>query len=75
VPQPIGLSGVASVRLSAEHGTVELAEPSDTPRIGDTLEFIVGYSDTTVHLHEQLHALRDGRVEAVWPVLARGKLR
>ena len=35
----------------------------------------VGYTDTTVHLHEELYAVRDGRVEAVWPVLGRGKLR
>jgi D-serine deaminase-like pyridoxal phosphate-dependent protein len=75
LPQPIGLPHVASVRLSAEHGIVELREASETPRVGDTLEFIVGYSDTTVHLHEDMYATRDGRVEAVWPVLARGKLR
>lgn len=75
MPQPIGLPSVASVRLSAEHGIVELQEAAETPRIGDTLEFIVGYTDTTVHLHEEMYALRDGRVEAVWPVLARGKLR
>jgi D-serine deaminase-like pyridoxal phosphate-dependent protein len=75
VPRPIGLPGVQSVALSAEHGTVVLDAPSATPRVGDRLEFIVGYSDTTVFLHDELYAVRDGRVEAVWPILGRGKLR
>jgi hypothetical protein len=39
------------------------------------VEFIVGYSDTTVHLHEEMYAMRNGRVEAVWPISARGRSR
>jgi hypothetical protein len=38
------------------------------------IEFIAGYGDTTVHLHDTLHGVRGGIVEAEWPVLARGKL-
>ena len=75
LPEPIGVGPVAAVRLSAEHGIVELKEPTDHPRIGETLEFVVGYSDTTVHLHEEMYAVRNGRVVEVWPVLARGKRR
>ena len=33
-PDPIIDSGVESVGLSAEHGTVKLTEPSETPRVG-----------------------------------------
>ena len=66
---------VRAARLSAEHGTIELNDPSDTPRVGDRLEWIVGYSDTTVHLHEEIYATRKGRIEAVWPILGRGKIR
>jgi hypothetical protein len=36
---------------------------------------VVGYTDTTTMLHDELYAIRDGRVEAVWPVLGRGKFR
>jgi D-serine deaminase-like pyridoxal phosphate-dependent protein len=74
-PRPLLLSPVRSVGLSAEHATIELAEPASTPEVGDKIEFIVGYTDTTVHLHDELYAVRDGRVEAAWPVLGRGKLR
>lgn len=75
LPEPIGLSGVASVRLSAEHATIELDRDDAATRVGDTLEFVVGYSDTTVHLHNELYAVRGGIVEEVWHVVARGKTR
>jgi D-serine deaminase-like pyridoxal phosphate-dependent protein len=74
VPRPVIEAPVAKVALSAEHTIIELSAPSDTS-VGDKLEFIVGYSDTTTMLHEELYAVRNGRVEAVWPVLGRGKLR
>jgi D-serine deaminase-like pyridoxal phosphate-dependent protein len=75
MPEPIGVPPVKEIRLSAEHATIELERPSATPKVGDRLEFVVGYSDTTVHLHEELVGIRDGRVEVVWPVAARGKLK
>ena len=75
MPEPIGLGPVRAARLSAEHGTIELEQPNDTLRVGDRLEWIVGYSDTTVHLHDEIHATRKGRIEAIWPIVGRGKLR
>ncbi len=74
VPRPRISEPIQRVGLSAEHVTVELGAPSDVA-IADKVEFIVGYSDTTTMLHEELYAIRNGRVEAVWPVLGRGKLR
>jgi D-serine deaminase-like pyridoxal phosphate-dependent protein len=75
VSEPLGLGAVKSVKLSAEHGAIELEAPSETPRVGDRVEWIVGYSDTTVHLHEEIYATRGGRIEAVWPIVGRGKVR
>lgn len=74
-PRPLGLEGVTSVSLSAEHGKIELDRPNTDLKVGDRLEWIVGYTDTTVLLHDELYATRDGCVEVVWPVLGRGKLR
>ncbi len=75
MPLPVGLERVHRLRLSAEHTTIELAKPSPVPRIGDRLEFIVGYTDTTVHLHEEMVGIRGGKIEVVWPVTGRGKLK
>lgn len=75
MPQPIDLADMRTLRLSAEHATIELDGANDAVRVGDRLEFMVGYADTTVHLHEEMVAIRRGRVEAVWRVAARGKTR
>jgi D-serine deaminase-like pyridoxal phosphate-dependent protein len=74
-PRPLLDASVESVALSAEHARIELREASASPRIGDRLEFVVGYSDTTTMLHNELYAIRDGRLEIVWPIVGRGKLR
>lgn len=74
-PKPVGIEHVKSVTFSAEHGYVILDEPNTQLRVGDVFDFIVGYSDATVFLHENLYGLRSGIVEAVWPILGRGKLR
>ena len=73
-PRPKGLVSVGSVRLSAEHGKVELNAPLVLPKVGDKLEWIVGYSDTTVCLHDEMIGVRGREVEVVWPILGRGKL-
>jgi D-serine deaminase-like pyridoxal phosphate-dependent protein len=75
VPRPLGLGGVKAVRLSAEHARLELAEPDQARKVGDKVELIVGYSDSTVFLHEETYGIRDDRVEIVWPILARAAFR
>jgi D-serine deaminase-like pyridoxal phosphate-dependent protein len=73
-PIPVGVDSVDTVALSAEHGSIRLSQPNSGIKVGDQVSLLVGYSDQAVHLHEQLFAARDGRVVAVWPTLARGKL-
>jgi D-serine deaminase-like pyridoxal phosphate-dependent protein len=75
VPEPLGLQSVQAVKLSAEHANIELNAPSARPQVGETVELIVGYSDSTVHLHEEIVATRGGRIEAVWRVRARGRIK
>jgi D-serine deaminase-like pyridoxal phosphate-dependent protein len=75
LPRPLGLPAVKSFSLSAEHGNIGLEEPSQLPRVGDVIDLVVGYSDATVCLHDQLYGIRNGEVETVWPILGRGKLR
>jgi D-serine deaminase-like pyridoxal phosphate-dependent protein len=75
MPRPLGLGEVTSVRLSAEHATIELAAPDTTLRVADPLAFEIGYSETSLALHDWLYAARGGRIEAVWPILGRGRLQ
>ena len=42
-------------------------------KVGDRVEFIPPHCDPTVNLYDQIYAMRGDRVEAVWPIAARGK--
>jgi D-serine deaminase-like pyridoxal phosphate-dependent protein len=75
MPSPVGLPPVKAMKLSAEHTTIELEAPSAVPEVGDKVRLIAGYGDTTVHLHEEIVAIRADRIEAVWKVAARGRIK
>jgi D-serine deaminase-like pyridoxal phosphate-dependent protein len=75
MPEPLALPEIRKLKLSAEHATIELSAPSAQPRVGDAVEFIAGYSDSTVHLHDEIVGTRRGRIEAIWRVAARGKIK
>src|SRR5579859_4420678 len=75
VPRPLIEAPVTSVSLSAEHARIELGAPMTAPRVGDKIEFVVGYTDTTTMLHDNIYGTRDGKVEVIWPILGRGKLQ
>jgi D-serine deaminase-like pyridoxal phosphate-dependent protein len=58
--------------LSEEHGVVRCDEPM-TVNVGDVLAFHPVHVCTTVNLSDELIGVRNGIIENVWPVLARGK--
>lgn len=76
-PEPLGLPAglVRSVGLSAEHGQVRLTAPATDIGVGDRLEFVVGYADSVVMLHDVLYGVRGGIVQAAWEISGRGKLQ
>ena len=74
-PQILGLTGVKEIKLMAEHAKVQLEKPDSAVKVGDFLDFIPDYGDITVFLHDYLYGVRDGRVEVIWPIAARGKIR
>jgi D-serine deaminase-like pyridoxal phosphate-dependent protein len=74
-PQPIGISGVSVIDMSAEHATAMLEEPNTTVYVGDVFDFVVGQMDATVFLFDKLYGIRDCAVEVVWNVEGRGKVQ
>jgi D-serine deaminase-like pyridoxal phosphate-dependent protein len=75
MPRALEVPAVQAIKLSAEHCQLELDAPSAMPRIGDRVQFVVGYTDTTIHLHEEMIGLRGGKIESVWKVAGRGKIK
>jgi D-serine deaminase-like pyridoxal phosphate-dependent protein len=74
-PEPLGLGKLKGIVLSAEHGTLEFETPNTTLKVGDTVEFVPGYTDSTVCLHDEMCALRDGVVTEVWSIPGRSARR
>lgn len=75
MPRPINLPGVEVAALSAEHGILRLSDGAEDLKIGQRIELIPGYGDFTTVLHDQFHAFRQGRLESIWPLTARGRLQ
>ena len=73
-PVVIGYEKSEVGALSAEHAPMKLA-PGDSPKIGEKVQVIPGYSDFTFVLHDRVLGHRKGIVESVWPLLGRGQLQ
>ena len=59
-----------------EHGIVHTRAPGAAhPALGSQLLLVPGHCDPTLNLHDQLVCVRDGRVESLWPIAARGLSR
>ena len=56
-------------RASDEHGWVEGRNP---PALGEKLLLVPGHCDPTINLYDWYVCVRRGRVEALWPITARG---
>ena len=66
-----GRDDVKYVRASDEQGVIE--DKDGALRVNEKLKLIPGHCDPTCNLHDWYVGVRNGKVEAVWPVSARGK--
>jgi 3-hydroxy-D-aspartate aldolase len=59
---------------SDEHGKLEFASETTAPKLGEKLRLVPGHCDPTVDKFDWYVGVRNGRVECLWPVAARGGL-
>jgi D-serine deaminase-like pyridoxal phosphate-dependent protein len=59
-------------RASDEHGRLGIAAATNRLQLGDKIRLVPGHCDPTVNLYDWYVAVRGDRVEAVWPITARG---
>lgn len=57
---------------SDEHGVVQIESGELPPALGEKLLLVPGHCDPTVNLYDWYVCVRGGRVEALWPITARG---
>ena len=70
------LPGIEVKGLSAEHGGLTVSDSFEGRLgVGDKVWYTPWDIGTCVNLHDYIHAARDGRLEVVWEVQARGRYR
>ena len=74
MPRPVGLSGAAFSFGGDEHGQLKFDGPAPLD-IGDKVAFHPSHCDTTVNLHNHFMMVRDGVVEDVIEIAARGMVQ
>lgn len=72
LPLVADMPDVEYLRASDEHGKLALHDPNRQLDLGTKLRLIPGHCDPTANLYDWYVGYRDGRVEALWPITARG---
>ena len=71
MPHVFDTPGVDYIKASDEHGVLQLGADARV-KLGDKLKLVPGHCDPTVNLYDHYVCVRDGKVEALWPITARG---
>ena len=61
--------------MNEEHGILNTAQSERRPKVGEKLRIIPNHACGTTNLHDAVAAHRDGTVEAIFPIAARGTIR
>ncbi|MFP1643256.1 3-hydroxy-D-aspartate aldolase BhcC [Pontitalea aquivivens] len=70
LPVVYGRDDVEYIKCSDEHGVV--MDPNGVLKVNDKLRLVPGHCDPTANVHDWYVGVRNGKVECVWPVSARG---
>ena len=66
--------GLSYVGNADEHGAIEISPEANPVKLGEHLWLVPGHVDPTIGLFDWMVGVRDGVVESVWSISARGAL-
>ena len=61
--------------LSEEHGIVDLSACAERPQVGEIVHVVPNHCCVVSNMVDELYGVRGEKVEVVWPVAARGRVR
>lgn len=64
----------AKLVLNEEHCLIDTTEKLSGLKVGDSVLLVPGHCCTTANLHDFYYCMRNGIIEDVWPIAARGRL-
>lgn len=65
--------GLRYAGASDEHGNL-VVEGGERPKLGEKLRLVPAHCDPTIDRYDWFVGVRDGRVECLWPIAARGAM-
>ena len=71
LPYIFGRDDVEYIKCSDEHGVI--SDPDGVLKINEKLKLVPGHCDPTCNVHDWYVGVRNGKVESLWPISARGK--
>jgi 3-hydroxy-D-aspartate aldolase len=71
LPYVFGRDDVEYIKCSDEHGVIK--DPDGHLKVNDKVKLVPGHIDPTCNVHDWYVGVRNGVVEAIWPITARGK--
>ena len=74
MPLVAELRGVEYSRASDEHGVLLIKDGEEKLALGTKIRLTPGHCDPTVNLHDWYVGVRNGVVEELWPISARGAM-
>ena len=69
------MEGLEVTHMSEEHLTIAVRRDDVALSPGDNVELIVNHGCTTINLHDRFYGVRDGKLEVIWDIAARGRSR
>lgn len=75
LPAAKGIPGAQFMFAGDEYGLLHYEKERADLGVGDKIELVPHHCDTTINLHDVFYVVRDGRLEDVWPIAARGKIQ
>lgn len=70
LPVIFGRSDIEYIKCADEHGVI--SDPDGTLKLNDKLKLVPGHCDPTCNVYDWYVGVRNGKVECLWPVSARG---
>ena len=74
-PKPFEHKGVVMEHFSEEHGWLRLSGEGRRLKVGERMRFVPAHCCTAVNQQDEMYGVSNGKVEKVFPILARGKMR
>lgn len=71
LPFIYGRDDIKYIKATDEHGVID--DPNGVVKVNEKLRLVPGHCDPTCNVHDWYVGVRDGKVETLWPVSARGK--